>query len=121
MPDTDKFDCHEPSEEVNRDYIPQAGIRKVDIYFDLTNDEIAWMREQQRMNINFAILEGDELYGCEDCPGIKEYTTDDGDTGRYWAINSGEFQTFPSTCFLRRYITKDDTEPFCFDDYAPLL
>lgn len=71
-----------------------------------TDDQLAWMREMQRMGFNYATQEGSQGF-CY----IYE---------RNPKTDLGYFSRVGRLSFLSKCLVADDPEPMCFADYAPL-
>ena len=75
-----------------------------------TPDQLAWMREEQRDGYLYAATDWNKrvfLY--------RQRPTKHGDN---WEANGGHEPTTVS--FLMDVVKRDDPEPLCFADYAPL-
>ena len=75
-----------------------------------TPDQLAWMREMQRGEINYAAMDYDKVIFFKEKPNR---------TNGYWATPRGRGFVSGST-FLSKFLSPDDPEPLCFADCAPL-
>jgi len=75
-----------------------------------TEDQLAWMREEQRAGLRYAAMdENGNVYMYAACPRKRE---------NEWWYNS--YAGWQCRNFLQSVLSWEDDKPLCFADYAPL-